>query len=130
MKQNETLKDMLANYRPDMGDSEEYMQRLEAKLDAADTVRRLFEKERQRNRSRLVAAFASGCVAGVLATVYLLLHPIVVNIPVTESPLPVLPILLEHGGMILNVLTVATVGVCAAVFSTQFYRLVQRDYSV
>ena len=81
MKQNETLKAMLADYRPDLGDGDEYMQRLAAKLDAADAVRQLFEKERRRYRSRLVVAFAAGGVAGVLSAFYLMLHPIVVQSP-------------------------------------------------
>lgn len=130
MKQNETLKAMLADYRPDLGDGDEYMKRLEAKLDAADTVRRLFEKERRRYRSRLVVAFAAGGVAGVLSAFYLMLHPIVVQSPAIEIPILTQPMSLEHVGLIVNILTVAVIGVCAAVFSTQFYRLVKRDYSI
>lgn len=130
MKQNETLKAMLADYRPDLGDGDEYMQRLAAKLDAADAVRQLFEKERRRYRSRLVVAFAAGGVAGVLSAFYLMLHPIVVQSPAVEIPILTQPILLEHVGLIVNILTVAVIGVCAAVFSTQFYRLVKRDYPI
>lgn len=130
MKQNETLKAMLADYRPDLGDGDDYMRRLEAKLDAADTVRRMFEKERRRYRSRMVVAFAAGCVAGVLTAFYLLLHPIMVQSPIIEIPLLAQPLPLEHVGLMLNVLTIAAAGVCSAVFSTQCYRIIRRDYSV
>ena len=66
----------------------------------------------------------------MLTAFYLMLHPIVVQSPAIELPILTQALLLEHVGMIVNILTVAAIGVCVAMFSTQFYRLVKRDYSI
>lgn len=121
MKQNETFKNLIERYRPELGDSEEYMDNLQRKLAAVEVVRKMYETENRRMRNRLIVAFVSGALSGVGIALYLLLHPEVL----THSRL--LPM---FGGfqysLLLIVLAVAVLG---AVLCTLLYQIVAKDFS-
>ena len=51
MKRNRTLQKMLEDYRPDLGDSNEYMEQLQRRLETVEAVKQLYETERRRTRS-------------------------------------------------------------------------------
>ena len=51
MKRNRTLQKMLEDYRPDLGDGNEYMEQLQRRLEAVEAVKQLYETERRRTRS-------------------------------------------------------------------------------
>ena len=58
MKRNRTLQKMLEDYRPDLGDSNEYMEQLQRRLEAVEAVKQLYETERRRTHSQMAVAFA------------------------------------------------------------------------
>lgn len=120
---------MLADYHPDLGNSDEYMTELQRKLEAVEAAKQLYDTERRRNRSRLVVAFASGGVTGVVAAVYFLLHPIDIAHPAAQPPLQLFGWLTEHSGMVTQTLLVAAISVCAAVAVTQIYSIAKRDFA-
>ena len=73
---NDELKTLFDGYRPDLGDADEYMARLQRKLTAMEAVRRYSCEQRRLWRRRMVIALAVGIVLGVGLTLYMLLHPI------------------------------------------------------
>lgn len=125
MKQNETFKAMLADYRPDLGDNDEYINNLQRRLDAIETVKRMYKEERRRIRNRMVVAFVSGGIVGVAMTLYLLLHPVALTAPTRFLS----DWLIANASSILTILAVPTLSVLAAVGCTLIYQIVKKDYS-
>jgi len=124
MKQNETFKAMLADYHPDLGDGDRYVDDLGRRLEAIETVKRMYEAERRRMRSRMIVAFASGGVTGVAATIYLLLHPIAMVSPGRHLSVW----LATNGNNLLTLLFITVFSVLVAVASTLAYRIFKKDY--
>lgn len=130
MKRNRTLQKMLEDYRPDLGDGNEYMAQLQRRLEAVEAVKQLYETERRRTRGQMAVAFASGGVTGAIAAVCFLLHPIHIADPTAQPGLKLFSWMLEHSDILVPTLTVATLAVCAAVAATQIYGIVKKDYSM
>ena len=121
---------MLEDYRPDLGDSNEYMEQLQRRLEAVEAVKQLYETERRRTRSQMAVAFASGGVTGAMAAVCFLLHPIHIANPAAQPGLKLFSWMLEHSDILVPTLTVAFLAVCAAVAAIQIYGIVKKDYSM
>ena len=121
---------MLEDYRPDLGDGNEYMAPLQRRLEAVEAVKQLYETERRRTRGQMAVAFASGGVTGAIAAVCFLLHPIHIADPTAQPGLKLFSWMLEHSDILVPTLTVATLAVCAAVTATQIYGIVKKDYSM
>ena len=121
---------MLDDYRPDLGDGNEYMAQLQRKLEAVEAVKQLYETERRRNRSQMAVAFASGGVTGAIAAVCFLLRPIHIANPAAQPGLKLFSWMLEHSDILVPALTVAFLAVCAAVAAIQIYGIVKKDYSM
>lgn len=130
MKRNRTLQKMLEDYRPDMGDGNEYMEQLQRRLEAVETVKQLYETERRRTRNQMAVAFASGGVTGAIAAVCFLLHPIHIATPAAQPGLNLFSWMLEHSDILVPALTVAILAVCAAVATTQVYGILKKDYTI
>ena len=64
MKEKTTIEDLFAQYQPDMGDRNEYLENLSKKLEAARRYLRM-----------MVAVFISGFVTGAIGMVLILFHP-------------------------------------------------------
>ena len=75
MKEN-TIEDLFAQYRPDLGDRNEYLDKLSKKLEAAEYAKRYREAQTRRYRRMMVAVFISGIVTGAIGVVLVLLHPL------------------------------------------------------
>ena len=75
MKEN-TIEDLFAQYRPDLGDRNEYMAQLSKKLEAAEYAKKYREAQSRRYRRMMVAVFISGIVTGAIGVVLVLLHPL------------------------------------------------------
>ena len=121
---------MLEDYRPDLGDGNEYMAQLQRKLEAVEAVKQLYETERRRTRSQMAVAFASGGVTGAIVAVCFLLHPIHIANPAAQPGLKMFGWMLEHADLLVPTLSVAFLAVCAAVAATQVYGIVKKDYSM
>lgn len=130
MKRNRTLQKMLEDYRPDLGDGNEYMEHLKRRLEAVEAVKQLYETERRRTRSQMAVAFASGGVTGAIAAVCFLLHPIHIATPAAQPGLKLFSWMLEHSDILVPTLTVAFLAVCAAVAAIQIYGIIKKDYSM
>lgn len=125
MKQNETLKAMLANYQPNLGDSDKYISNLQRRLDAIETVKQMYETERRKIRNRLIVAFVSGGIAGVAMAFYIMLHPIA---PITTDQLPA-QWMVANVNIIVKVLAITVFSVLIAIVSSLFYQIFKKDYS-
>lgn len=125
MKQNETLKAMLADYQPNLGDSYKYISNLQRRLDAIETVKQMYETERRKMRNRLIVAFVSGGIAGVAMAFYIMLHPIA---PITMDQLPA-QWMVANVNIIVKVLAITVFSVLIAIVSTLFYQIFKKDYS-
>lgn len=93
MNEKTTIEDLFAQYQPDMGDHNEYMEKLSKKLEAAEYAKQYREAQTRRYRRMMVAVFISGIVTGAIGVVLVLLHPLwlfpaatTVEVP-TMSPL-------------------------------------------
>ncbi len=75
MKEKTTIEDLFAQYQPDMGDRNEYLEKLSKKLEAAEYAKRYREAQTRRYRRMMVAVFISGIVTGAIGIVLVLLHP-------------------------------------------------------
>lgn len=125
MKQNETFKAMLADYRPDLGNGDEYITNLQRRLDAIEAVKRMYAEERRRMHIRMVVAFVSGGIVGGVMTLYLLFHPVALVAPDRYLS----DWLVANASSILTILTVPVFSVLAAVGCTLLYQIVKKDYS-
>jgi hypothetical protein len=75
MKEKTTIEDLFAQYQPDMGDRNEYLEKLSKKLAAAEYAKQYREAQTRRYRRMMVAVFISGIVTGAIAMVLVQLHP-------------------------------------------------------
>ena len=75
MKEKTTIEELFAQYQPDMGDSNEYLEKLSKKLAAAEYAKRYREAQTRRYRRMMVAVFISGIVTGAIGIVLVLSHP-------------------------------------------------------
>ena len=71
------LNTLFDGYRPELGDADEYMERLRQKMKAMEAVKRYADTQRRLYRRRMLVAFATGIVTGAAAVVYLMLHPMI-----------------------------------------------------
>ena len=62
---------MLAEYRPNLGNGEEYMTQLSNRLEAIEAAKHYYETERRRNRSHMIVAFIAGSITGLALGTYL-----------------------------------------------------------
>ncbi len=69
------IEDLFAQYQPNMGDRNEYLEKLSKKLEAAEYAKRYREAQTKRYRRMMVAVFLSGTVTGAIGIVLVLLHP-------------------------------------------------------
>lgn len=125
MKQNETFKAMLTDYRPDLGDGDEYMSNLQRRIDAIEAVKQMYETERRKMRNRMIVAFVSGGIAGVAMAFYIMLHPIA---PITMDQLPA-QWMVANVNIIVKVLAITVFSVLIAIVSSLFYQIFKKDYS-
>lgn len=75
MKEKTTIEELFARYQPDMGDRNEYLEKISKKLEAAEYAKRYREAQTRRYRRMMVAVFISGIVTGAIGIVLVLLHP-------------------------------------------------------
>ena len=75
MKEKTTIEDLFARYQPDMGDRNEYLEKLSKKLATAEYAKQYREAQTRRYRRMMVAVFISGIVTGAIGMVLVLLHP-------------------------------------------------------
>lgn len=75
MKEKTTIEELFAQYQPDMGDRNEYLEKLSKKLEAAEYAKRYREVQTRRYRRMMVAVFISGIVTGAIGIVLVLSHP-------------------------------------------------------
>ena len=75
MKEKTTIEELFAQYQPDMGDRNEYMEKLSKKLAAAEYAKQYREAQTRRYRRMMVAVFISGIVTGAIGIVLVLSHP-------------------------------------------------------
>ncbi|MDD3387918.1 MAG: hypothetical protein PHC48_06735 [Prevotella sp.] len=73
--QDEDLRQLFADYRPDLGSGDDYMQRFQRKLEAVEMVRQYVEAHQRRNRLTVVAALVLGVVLGSAVMAWVLLMP-------------------------------------------------------
>ena len=101
MKEKTTTEELFAQYQPDMGDRNEYLEKLSKKLEAAEYAKRYREAQTRRYRRMMVAVFISGIVTGAIGIVLILLKPlwllpsgITIEAPASFPMLPKLLLLL------------------------------------
>ena len=75
MKEKTTIEDLFAQYQPNLGDRNEYLEKLSKKLEAAEYAKRYREAQTKRYRRMMVAVFISGIVTGAIGIVLVLSHP-------------------------------------------------------
>ena len=75
MKEKTTIEELFARYQPDMGDRNEYLEKLSKKLEAAEYAKRYREAQTRRYRRMMVAVFISGIITGAIGIVLVLSHP-------------------------------------------------------
>ena len=101
MKEKTTIEELFAQYQPDLGDRNEYLEKLTKKLEAAEYAKRYREAQTKRYRRMMVAVFISGIVTGAIGIVLVLLHPqwllpaqTAVEVPVISPLIPKVILLL------------------------------------
>jgi len=124
MKQNGTFKTLLADCRPDLGDSTRYLSQLQSKLERIETVKRMYEEECHRMRNRMVVAFVSGGVAGAATAFYLLLHPI--QLATRGHHLP--DWLIDIADNLLTCSTIILLGGLSALTCTLLYQTLKKNF--
>ena len=75
MREKTTIEDLFAQYQPNLGDRNEYLEKLSKKLEAAEYAKRYREAQTKRYRRMMVAVFISGIVTGAIGIVLVLSHP-------------------------------------------------------
>lgn len=73
---NDDLKPLFDSYRPELGDADEYTERLQRKMEALRWMKQQADEQRRLFRRWLVVAFATGAVLGAVALAYTLMHPL------------------------------------------------------
>ena len=70
MEKDDTLAQLFNNYTPDLQDKDDFMDRLQRKLDAVEFIRQRQEKQLRLYRYGLLAAFALGMItSGILLSI-------------------------------------------------------------
>lgn len=70
MEKDDTLAQLFNNYTPDLQDSDDFVDRLQRKLDAVEFIRQRQEKQLRLYRYGLLAAFALGMItSGILLSI-------------------------------------------------------------
>ena len=70
MEKDDTLTQLFNSYTPDLQDSDDFMDRLQRKLDAVEFIRQRQEKQLRLYRYGLLAAFALGMItSGILLSI-------------------------------------------------------------
>ena len=64
--EDDKIKDLFAGFEPKIGSDSRFMDRLQARLDAVEEVKKQFAAERARNRKSLIVAIVVGFLAGFL----------------------------------------------------------------
>ena len=128
MKRNNTFTQMLAEYRPNLGNGEEYMSRLSKRLEAIEAAKHYYETERRRNRSHMIVAFVAGSITGVVLAAYLLLHPLFVS--VTPQVPPFMGWLADNLSLLLTSSIIVVLSVLTAIAATLLHSLLKKDYSL
>ena len=111
---NDDLKPLFDSYRPEMGDADEYTERLQCKMEALRWMKQQADEQRRLFRRWLVVAFVAGAVLGAVALVFILIHPLPHPAPDASRLLQVL----QHLGPALVALAVAGLSVLTAQLST------------
>ncbi len=75
MMKETKIEELFANYQPDLGDSNAYMDNLSKKLAAVEYIKQYHDEEVRRSRRTMVAMFVSGTVTGFCSILLLLLFP-------------------------------------------------------
>lgn len=119
---------MLADYRPDLGNGEEYMTRLSNRLKAIEAAKHYYETERRRNRSHMIVAFVAGSITGVVLTAYLLLHPLFVS--VSPQVPHFMGWLVDNLSLLITASTIVILSVLTAIATTLLHCLLKKDYSL
>ena len=101
MKEKNTIEDLFAQYQPDLGDREQYMEQFSKKLEAAEYAKRYRKAQTRLYRRMMVAVFISGIVTGAIGIVLVLTHPLwlfpadtTVEVPAMPSWIPKVVLLL------------------------------------
>lgn len=128
MKRNETFAQLLANYRPNLGDSKQYMEQLSQRLTAVEAVKALYEREHRRHRSRLLVAFVAGGIAGVAMSLYFLVHPLQISRPSMIASL--LGWTVENLQWMVTIGSITLLSTLTAVTATLLHSIAQRDYTL
>lgn len=69
------IRDIFSSYNPSMGSSEQYMVRLEKRLEAVEYVKQYANSRRRYYRLLVMAAFVIGLILGVGSAIYLWTNP-------------------------------------------------------
>lgn len=109
------LKPLFDNYRPELGDNDEYMLRLQQKMDALKSIKRYADEQHHLYRRRMVIAFVVGAVLGATTVVYILLHPVAIQ---PSANLSLLAVLMLRMRPLLTALTIAATSVGISVLLT------------
>lgn len=75
MMKDTKIEDLFANYQPDLGDSDAYMDNLSKKLATVEYIKQYHDEQARRSRRMMVAMFVSGIVTGAFTILLLLLFP-------------------------------------------------------
>ena len=126
MKHEDPLHELFAAYRPALGDGDAYRERLQARMKAAEAVKRYAEERQRLNRRRLVVAFAVGAVLGAAAVVHTLLHPV---IPQPSPGLPQMALWLQRMLPVATALAIAAISAAVATLCTLQPPKSARDFS-
>ncbi|MGM9674084.1 MAG: hypothetical protein ACI3X9_01265 [Bacteroidaceae bacterium] len=106
---------LFEGFNPEVDDSRRFMDRLQARLDAVDHVRRLQETKLRRLRVAAVAAFACGMTVGGVCMALIFLQP--AGIPFSGLHIPFAPLVMleqySRMGLLFLLSTLITLGVMA-----------------
>lgn len=128
MKSNIIFTQMLADYHPDLGDSNEYMTQLSNRLEAIEAAKHYYETERRRNRSHMIVAFVAGSITGLALGTYLLLHPLFVSVSLQVPHF--MSWLVDNLSLLLTAITIGALSVLSSIATTLLHNLLKKDYSL
>ncbi len=66
MEKDKDLAQLFADYRPQLGDSERFMQRMEQRMHVVECLKEMQRIQRRQHRHALLAAFAMGIAAAIV----------------------------------------------------------------
>jgi len=123
MKKNDVIENKIANYRPELGNSENFMSRLVDNMDTIEPARRYCQHERRRLRRTLVVAFLSGIPVGIALTLLFIFHPLSLHFTAHCWTLPLLRFFAHNASLLISGLVVISISAGVAYVSTLFYNL-------